>query len=235
MSAEILPFLPFVTTKVLPGLTHGLWTSVQLIVPSALIGLALGIVLGTVRVYGSALLKRLAEAYVSLFRGTPLVVQLFFWYFALPYAAVGGFRIVLSPMGAAITGFALCSAAYHSEYIRGGLLSIREGQLKAAQALGMPPLTAITSIVLPQAFRRALPGCGNEVIYLIKYSSLASIITVNELTGVGRSIAKATWRNTETYLMVGLYYLVLVTVASYLLHRVEKKLAIPGFSRDGES
>jgi polar amino acid transport system permease protein len=158
-----------------------------------------------------------------------LVVQLFFWYFALHYAAIGDFRIVLGPMEAAIVGFMLCSGAYHSEYIRGGLNSIKGGQLKAAYALGMPPMTTIREIILPQAFRRALPGCGNEIIYLVKYSSLASIITVNDLTGVGRGIAKATWKNTEVFLVVGIYYLVLVTVATILLKKLEKRLHIPGF------
>lgn len=219
----------FIVQDVLPGLNHGLWTSVRLIVPSALLGLALGIVVGACRVYGPGWLKRLADAYVSLFRGTPLVVQLFFWYFALPYASFWGYRIVMGPMTAAIVGFTLCSAAYHSEYIRGGLLSIKVGQLKAAQALGMAPFTAVVHVIMPQAFRRALPGCGNEVIYLIKYSSLASIITVNELTGVGRTIAKATWQNIEVYTVVGMYYLALVTVATILLHWFERRLSIPGF------
>ncbi len=219
----------FITQHVMPGLNHGLWTSVQLIVPSALFGMTLGIIVGAVRVYAPRWVVRITEAYVAVFRGTPLVVQLFFWYFALPYASIFGFRIVMGPMTSAIVGFTLCSAAYQSEYIRGGLRSIKVGQLKAAQALGMSPFTAVRNVILPQAFRRALPGCGNEIIYLIKYSSLASIITVNELTGVGRSIAKATWKNTEVYSVVGLYYLALVTIATLLLHYVEKRLSIPGF------
>jgi polar amino acid transport system permease protein len=166
---------------------------------------------------------------VSLFRGTPLVVQLYFWYFALPYVGVGDFRLVLSPMWSAIIGFALCSGAYQSEYIRGGLLSIKRGQLRAAQALGLTSLQSVTSVVLPQAFRRALPGCGNEIIYLIKYSSLASIITVSDLTGMGRSLAKSTFRNTEVFVVVGVYYLALVTVATLVLRYIEGRLSLPGF------
>ncbi len=224
--SEVLDFL---VTEVMPGLNHGLVTSIQLIVPSALIGLALGIVVGSMRVYGPKWVQNVANVYVSLFRGTPLVVQLFFWYFALPYADLWGYRIVMGPKTAAVVGFALCSAAYHSEYIRGGLNSIKGGQIKAAQALGMSPFTAVRHVVLPQAFRRALPGCGNEIIYLVKYSSLASIITVNELTGVGRSIAKSTWKNTEVYLVVGVYYLLLVTVATLILRWLENRLSVPGF------
>jgi polar amino acid transport system permease protein len=172
---------------------------------------------------------RVLDWYVALFRGTPLVVQLYFWYFALPYVEIAGVRLVLSPMWAAIIGFALCSGAYQSEYIRGGLLSIKRGQLRAAQALGLTSLQTVTSVVLPQAFRRALPGCGNEIIYLVKYSSLASIITVSDLTGMGRSLAKSTFRNTEVFVVVGLYYLALVTVATLVLRVVERKLTLPGF------
>jgi len=222
-------FLAFAAEHIIPALDAGLWTSILLIVPSALLGVVIGVTVGTARVYGPKPVVRLLDWYVSLFRGTPLVVQLYFWYFALPYLAIGDFRIILSPMQAAIIGFALCSGAYQSEYIRGGLLSIKRGQLRAALALGMTPLTTITSVVLPQAFRRALPGCGNEIIYLIKYSSLASIITVSDLTGMGRSLAKATYRNMEVFIVVGIYYLALVTIATFILRAVEKRLELPGF------
>ena len=222
----------FLSADVLPKLMQGLWVSVALIVPSALLGAVFGIITGVARVYGPRWVRRTADGYVGLFRGTPLVVQLYFWYFALPYLSVGDFRIVLSPMAASILGFALCSAAYQSEYIRGGLLSIKQGQLKAAAALGMGPLQTVLNVVLPQAVRRALPGCGNEVIYLIKYSSLASIITVGELTGVGRAVAKATWRNIEVFAAVGAYYLVLVTLATLLLRVIERRLTIPGFEQN---
>ncbi len=222
-------FFEFATTRIIPALDAGLWTSILLIIPSSLLGVAIGVTVGTARVYAPRPVVRVLDWYVSLFRGTPLVVQLYFWYFALPYVAVGDFRLILSPMWSAIVGFALCSGAYQSEYIRGGLLSIKRGQLRAAQALGMTPFTTITAVVLPQAFRRALPGCGNEIIYLIKYSSLASIITVSDLTGMGRSLAKATFRNTEVFIVVGLYYLALVTVATFVLRAVEKRLELPGF------
>ena len=223
----------FLADQVLPGLSKGLWVSVKIIVPSSLLGALIGILTGTARVYGPRWIKLLANGYVAVFRGTPLVVQLYFWYFALPYLEVGGLRIVLSAMAASIIGFALCSGAYQSEYIRGGLQSIKQGQIKAASALGMSQFQAVLTVVMPQAVRRALPGCGNEIIYLIKYSSLASIITLQDLTGVGRSIAKATWRNIEVFAAVGVYYLVLVTVATLLLKWLETRLTIPGFEKSG--
>ncbi|MFK4764184.1 amino acid ABC transporter permease [Desulfobaculum sp. SPO524] len=223
-------FLQFVMERVVPGLNVGLLVSLKLIIPASALGVVFGVLTGTIRVYGPRPLRWMADVYVAIFRGTPLVVQLYFWYFALPYISVGGFRLVLDPMEAAVIGFFMCSAAYQSEYVRMGLMSIKSGQLKAAEALGMTPFQTVVHIVLPQAVRRALPGCGNEIIYLIKYSSLASIITVNDLTGMGREIAKATWRNIEVFSVVGLYYLLLVTLATWGLRELEKRTSIPGFN-----
>jgi len=225
------PYFEFLRAELAPGLLDGLWVSLLVIAPSALLGACIGLAAGVLRVYGPKPVRLLTEAYVSLFRGTPLVVQVFFWYFALPYISIGGASIVLDPVPAAILSFGLCSGAYQSEYIRGGLMSIKRGQIRAALALGMTTRQAVTSIVLPQAFRRALPGCGNEVIYLIKYSSLASIITVNELTGTATTIAKNTWRNIEVFCTLGVYYLVLVTLATWLLRLLEDAMSVPGFER----
>lgn len=224
-------YLEFLRAELVPGLMEGLWTSLVVIVPSALLGAAIGITAGVLRVYGPRPVQRLTEAYVSLFRGTPLVVQVFFWYFALPYISLWGHSIVLDAIPASILAFGLCSGAYQSEYIRGGLNSIKRGQIRAALALGMTTRQAVQSVVLPQAFRRALPGCGNELIYLIKYSSLASIITVNELTGTATTIAKNSWRNIEVFCTLGAYYLVLVTLATWLLRLLEDALSVPGFER----
>ena len=149
-------FLEFATTRIIPALDAGLWTSILLIIPSSLLGVAIGVTVGTARVYAPRPVVRILEWYVSLFRGTPLVVQLYFWYFALPYVSIGDFRLILSPMWSAIIGFALCSGAYQSEYIRGGLLSIKRGQLRAAQALGMTPSAIVGSVLLESAVILAL-------------------------------------------------------------------------------
>jgi len=221
----------FLNAELLPGLKEGLWASLMVIGPSAVLGALIGVVAGVLRVYGPWPVRRITEAYVSLFRGTPLIVQVFFWYFALPYIKIGDFNIVLDPIPAAVLSFSLCSGAYQSEYIRSGLGSIKRGQIRAALALGMTMRQAVTSIVLPQAFRRALPGCGNEIIYLIKYSSLASVITVNELTGMANTIARNSWRNIEVFCTVGLCYLALVSIATIMLRLLEDALTVPGFER----
>ncbi len=108
-------------------------------------------------------------------------------------------------------------------------LSIRRGQILAAEALGFTSLQTIFWIVIPQAARRALPGCGNEIIYLIKYSSLAYLVTCMELMGEGKVVASDTFRFTEVFFTVGLYYLAMVSAATWLLHKLEKKYEIPGF------
>ena len=216
--------LPFMTETVIPALNEGLALSIELIVPAAVLGLLLGIVVGSARTHAPAWLMRVANVYAAVFRGTPLVLQLFFIYYGLP-----NIGIYLDPYGAALVGFILCSGAYHSEYIRGGLLATREGQFKAAQALGFGTLSTLVWIVVPQAIRRALPGCSNEIIYLIKYSSLAYVVTCMELTGQAKEVAAQSFRFTETFFVVGLYYLAMVTVASFLLKRLERGLRIPGF------
>ncbi|MHB9096373.1 MAG: amino acid ABC transporter permease [Syntrophales bacterium] len=214
----------YIQNEVTPALLKGFWVSLALIVPSAVCGLAIGIIVGVLRVYGSRPVMTAANVFVTLFRGIPLVVQLFIWYFGLPYV-----KIYLTPFAAAVLGFSLCSGAYHSEYIRGALLSIKRGQILAAQSLGFTTLRMIFSIILPQAIRRALPGCGNEIIYLIKYSSLAYMITCIELTGQGKILASNSFKYTEIFLIIGACYLLMTSVAGLILGRVEEHLRLPGF------
>jgi len=216
--------LLFIRQEVVPAMLRGLWVSIQLIVPSAVFGLAIGVLAGVLRVYGHPVLKAMANTYVLFFRGFPLLVQLYLWYFGL-----ARFGIYFSPYTAAVIGFSLCSGAYHSEYIRGALLSIKEGQMLGAKSLGFSKTQAIFSIILPQAIRRALPGSGNEIIYLIKYSSLAYMVTCIELTGEGKILASLYFKYTEIFFIVGAIYLALVSVATWILNYVERRVSVPGF------
>lgn len=200
--------------------------SVALILPSALGGVLIGIIAGSFRAFGNASVRRMLNAYAALFRGTPLVVQLFVLYFGFP-----NFGIYLTPYMAAVTGFMLCSGAYQSEYVRGALLSIKQNQYFAAHALGFSKFQTIFWVIIPQAMRKALPGCGNEIIYLIKYSSLAYVVTCMELTGEGKTIATEYFRFTEVFAVIGIYYLFLVSLAIFVLKKIEKTIHIPGFGR----
>mgnify|MGYP006299267159 CR=1 FL=1 len=157
------------------------------------------------------------------FRGTPLLVLLFLLYYGLP--SIG---IYLPPMLAAVMGFSLTGGAYHSEYIRGAIQSIKIGQMKAALSLGMSKVKAVVFVILPQAMRRALPGVSNEFTYLVKYSSLAFMVTVIELTGAGKLIAGRYFNYTYVFVVVAVFYLILVSAVTQVQKYLEKKFRIPG-------
>ena len=215
--------LYFIQDILLPPLLEGSLITIKLIILSIPSGLILGILIAAGRVYGNKFISSLCTIYTLFFRGTPLLVQLFIIYYALP--SVG---IFFSPFMAAVTGFILCSGAYHSEYIRGAIQSIKIGQMMAAEALGMSRIKAVLYIILPQALRRAIPGCSNEIIYLIKYSSLAFMVTCVELTGAGKIVATRFFKYTEVFMVVGIIYLLVVSVVTKFLNILEKKLRIPG-------
>ncbi len=205
-----------------PHLLAGLAVTLEMIICAAPLGFLIGIIIAMSRAYGGPIVSPLAYTYQIIFRGTPLLLQLFIIYYGLPRLG-----LILSPLTAAIVGFSLCSGAYHSEYLRGALLSIPNGQWEAARALGMGKLQTIKSIILPQMIRRALPGSSNEFIYLIKYSSLAYLVTVIDLTGQGRLIAYQTFRFFDVFLIVGLIYLGIVSIANRLLQSLERKFSLP--------
>ena len=222
-------YIDFITGRVIPYLDRGLLMSLKLIVPASLIGGFIGVVLGVLRVFGNKYARKAADAFVALIRGVPLTVQLMILYFGLP--GIPWFKIYLSPYMAALIGFIICTSCYQSEYVRGALLSIQQGQIKAAQALGMTHWQTILHVIVPQAVRRALPGCGNEIIYLVKYSSLAYLVTCIELTGEAKVLVSRTFRPTEVYFAAACYYLIVVTAATWLLAKLEKALEIPGTTK----
>jgi amine acid ABC transporter, permease protein, 3-TM region, His/Glu/Gln/Arg/opine family len=215
-------------TYFVEGMSGPLWegflASCKLIVCSVPFGLLLGFLVAVGWVYGNKPVATLCRTYVTLVKGTPLLILLFILYFCLPT-----FGIMLTPFWASVLGFILCNGAYNSEYIRGALLSVRSGQLVAARALGMSRFEGTLFVVIPQAARRAIPGCSNELVYLIKYSSLAYMLSYVELTGAGKMVATRSFRFTFVFAVVGAIYLLTVSVATLLLSLVERKFSIPGF------
>ncbi|HDR74126.1 MAG TPA: amino acid ABC transporter permease [Methanoculleus sp.] len=216
----------FFTDILLPALQKGLIITLQLILLAAPFGFVLGVGVAVGRQYGGPVTRVLCKVLVYFVKGCPLLLLLFILYFGLP--SIG---IVFSAFTASVIGFILCNGAYNSEYIRGAMLSVKDGQMIAAQALGMTRLQAVRTIVLPQAIRRALPGLSNEWIYLIKYSSLAYMITVIELSGSGKLVATKYFTYTETFVAVGVVYLFLVTLTTLAVNAIEKKYAVPGMIR----
>ncbi len=174
---------------------------------------------------GGPLLRGLCRVYVDLFRGTPMLVQLFMIYFGLPALLNGlGMPFTLDRFVAAVIALSLNVAAYLSEVLRGGIESIDRGQWEAADALAMNPIARMRFVVLPQALRRVLPPLANEFITLIKDTSLAAVIGFDELFREGQLVVATTYRAFEVYLAVALVYLVMTSTTSWLFKRLEHRL-----------
>ncbi|GGN07587.1 amino acid ABC transporter permease [Halarchaeum nitratireducens] len=218
-----------------PQLAVAAWLTVVLTVISTLVGLVVAVPLAAARVYGRVT-KYVAFVYIELIRGTPLVAQLFLLYYGAPFLSkfirevpgVGQGIVPAQAVWIAIIGFVINSSAYQAEYIRGSVESVDPGQLTAARAVGLDKLGGIRYVVLPQALRYAIPSWTNELVYLIKYSSLAMFITVPEIFTQADSIGSETFAYTNAYVLAAGFYLVLVVTASYGMSKVEAEVAIPG-------
>lgn len=207
----------------LPNLLDGLNITLLLTFISIIFGLIIGITLALGRVYGNRIVSSVCIGYIEVIRGTPLLVQLFLLYFGLP--SVG---IALTPLQAALIGLSLNSGAYQAEYLRGSIQSIPSGQMIAARTLGMNSLQSIKNILLPQALRISIPAWSNELIYLLKYTSIAYLITVEELTAEGFFIAAKTYKYIEVFVIIAIIYLVLTILLTAIIDKIENKLSIPG-------
>lgn len=180
--------------------------------------------------------QKIVDVYVTVFRGTPMVVQLLIMHFIL--LPTIGLRFPSIPISAsfvldgtvieAILAFALNSGAYMSEIMRGGIESVDKGQLEAGRAVGLSYPAAMCSIVIPQAFRNVLPTLGNEFIALIKETSVCSFIAVNDLTKAFQNIANSSYEYLVPYLALALSYLVLVLVITFFIHLTERRLKTNG-------
>ncbi|QLD90736.1 amino acid ABC transporter permease [Natronomonas salina] len=218
-----------------PQLAAGAFITVYLTLLSMLFGLVIAVPLSVARVYGGPLVRGVSLAYTELIRGTPLLAQLFFLYFGLPlgsifndFGFVGEGAVPQAAIFVAVVGFTINSSAYQAEYIRAALQSVDPGQLTAARSVGLTKLQGIRHVVLPQGLRFAIPGWTNEFIYLIKYSSLAAFITVPELFRRARDVGSDTFRYTDIYVVVAVFYLALVLTTALAMGKLESSLAIPG-------
>lgn len=185
-------------------------------------GAVIGLVVALGRLSTSRVLRYVAATYAAIFRGTPLLVQILIIYFGLPE-----FGIILDPIPSAIIALSLNVGAYLSEDFRAGVLSVDKGQREAAHALSMTPTQTLRRIVLPQAIRIAVPPVGNRLISLTKDTSLASTITVTELTRVADSVGSSTFRFVEMFLIVAAIYLLINVTLSVGQERFERRLARP--------
>lgn len=201
-----------------------LWAGLKFTVPLTLLsftfGLALGLVVALIRLFGPWPLAAVVRFYVWIFRGTPLLVQLFLIFYGLP--SIG---IVLDAFPAALIGFTLNIGAYSSEIVRAAISSIAKGQWEASFSIGMTWTQTMRRTILPQASRVAVPPLSNTFIALVKDTSLAAAITVPELFRAGQRIVATTYEPLILYVEVALIYLVLSSVLSALQARLEKRLS----------
>jgi len=194
-------------------------TTVELTVVSLLIAVVIGLVFAFFKVSNLIILQKIADIYIFLIRGTPLIVQIMFLYYGISTV------LVLNSFMAGAVALGIHSGAYIAEIFRGAIQSIDRGQMEAARSLGMPYSLSMRRIILPQAFRRAIPPLGNQFIIGLKDSSLVAYIAATELFSQALSVQAENYMPFETYFVVGLYYLVLVLIFTVIVHKVESRLS----------
>ncbi|MGQ9549331.1 MAG: amino acid ABC transporter permease [Roseiflexus sp.] len=215
--------------KVTPDLLQGTIVTIQITAVSLTLGMIVGLPIGVGRMYGPGWLQRLLGAYILLFQGTPLLIQLFMVYYGLP-----DIGITLGRLQAAFLTLGLNSAAYQAEYLRSALRSVSEGQMIAARALGMSTWQAIWSIILPQAVRLALPAWSNEAIAMLKYTSVVFLIAIPDLMGQAKILSSRYFAPIQMYLIVAVFYIVLVGITYLILTWIERRVRIPGLTGGAE-
>lgn len=214
---------------------QGVLTTIELTGSAMGLGIVLGLVLSIMRMSESPAISVVARTYISVFRAIPALVQMIFWFnmaAVLPHLSLGvpfgpGFfhfsaTSIFSPFLAATLGLGLAEAAFMAEIFRGGILSVHEGQMHAARACGMRRMTALRYIVLPQAMKSVIPPTGNEVIGMLKYSSLASVISVTELLESVTLVYDRTFQTMPLLMVAALWYLALTTVLTIGQRRIER-------------
>lgn len=204
----------------LPILLQGAVVTVQVTVLAFLLSSALGLALALMKLSPVRALSWAATVAINVIRGLPIIVQLFYIYFVLPE-----FGVQLTAFQAGVIGLGIAYSAYQAENFRAGIEAVDPGQREAAQAMGMRSALIMRRVILPQAFRIALPPYGNTLVMMLKDSSLVSTITVAEMTRAGQLIASSTFQNMTVYTLVALLYLLMSLPLVWGLRRLEKRFA----------
>lgn len=202
-------------------LLKGLVVTLQIAALASLIGILLGITLALMQTSHNRILRSIVNIYVIIIRGTPMLIQILCAYFLLPQMGIN-----IPAFWTAIIAIGLNSAAYISQVVRSGIAAVGVGQIEAAQVLGFSTHDTIRYIVLPQALRTALPALGNEFVTLIKDSALASLIGVAELTKQANFIKSTTFDAITVYFAVAILYLMLTSMVSFLVTRLERRMHV---------
>ncbi len=209
--------------EAIPALNQGTVITLQLTLVALAGGFVLGFPAAVARVYGGKLLAALSTVYTEIFRGTPVLVQLFIIYYGLPQ-----FGLTLPAYLAAWIALGLNSGAYQAEYFRGAIQAISSGQMMAARSLGISQVKAILYIIIPQAFRLALPAWSNEVVSMVKVTSIVYLIAVPDLMTRAKMLSSRFFNPIETYLTAAVYYLVIIGLITVVMNYIERRSRIPG-------
>jgi len=207
--------------RTLPILLKGSVMTVELTVITLVLGTFIGIVFALMRLSSNIVVSQISNFYTWIIRGTPMLLQLFFFYYGLPSAGIR-----LSPFQAAVIGLGLNSGAYMAEIIRGGIISIDKGQFEAAKALGFSYSETMRRIILPQTFKVIIPPVGNEFITILKDTSLVSTIAMVELMRTAQQMYASTFRPIEIFFTAAVLYLVMTTVFTTIFSWYEKRLSV---------
>jgi len=213
----------------LPYVLQGAAVTVTAVVGAMFLGLFIGVPLAVGQVYGRGPVRLMCDTYVWFFRGVPILVLLFLFYFGL----FTYFGLNLDAVGAATIVLGMTSGAYQSQIFRGSILSLSKGQLKAARALGMSDGLAIRAIILPQALRLSIPGWSNEYSIILKDSAVTYALGVAEIMARAHFVATRTYQQLPLYMTAGIIFLVLTWIGTKSLRALEERVRIPGYSPHG--
>lgn len=214
-----------VLSEALPYVLEGGVVTVIAVLGAMFLGLLIGVPLAVGQVYGGSVARFCCGTYVWFFRGVPILVLLFLFYFGL-FSLLG---LNLTGLAAATIVLGLTSGAYQSQIFRGSILSLSRGQLKAARALGMSDSLAIRSIILPQALRLSIPGWSNEYSIILKDSALAFVLGTSEIMARTHFVASRTYKHLPLYITAGVLYFILTWIGVAALRALEKRVRIKGY------
>ncbi|WP_342664527.1 amino acid ABC transporter permease [Siminovitchia fordii] len=200
------------------GFMNAALVTLQITIVSLIMASIIGLFVALMKLSNKKILSWIANLYIGVIRGTPLIVQIMWLYFGITQI------VVLSAFWAGAIALAIHSGAYIAEIFRGAIQSIDKGQMEAAESLGMTKKQAMRRIIFPQAFKRSIPALGNQFIIGLKDSSLVAFIGITEIFNLSMSQAAATFRQLEFYTIAGIYYLVLIVIFTLITNKIEKRL-----------
>lgn len=200
------------------GFSQAALITLELTFISLMLASIIGLIVALMKISNNRFLTFIANLYIGIIRGTPLIVQIMWLYFGITQI------VVLSAFWAGAIALAIHSGAYIAEIFRGSIQSIDKGQFEAAESLGMTRAQSLRRIIFPQAFRRSIPSLGNQFIIGLKDSSLVAFIGITEIFSLSMSQAAATFQQLEFYTIAGVYYLILIVIFTFILNKLEKRL-----------